>query len=56
MKCTDCKEDVDEVTPVKVGRRTLKLCEDCLELSEEQDEIAGEAQSVIQGMMEYKGR
>ena len=56
MKCSDCQEDVDEVTKVKVGRRTLKLCEDCYEIREEQDAIGAEAESVMQGMMEYKGR
>ena len=56
MICDDCGEEVDELMPVKVRGKRLQLCEDCAEVREEQAEIAGEAESAMQGMMEYKGR
>lgn len=56
MECQDCGEEVDEIVRVKVGRKTLKLCEECAEVRAEQDELAGEAESVMRDMMEYKGR
>lgn len=56
MTCQDCEEEVDELIPVKVGRKRLKLCEECAEVREEQAQIADEAESAMQGMMEYKGR
>jgi protein-arginine kinase activator protein McsA len=56
MVCQECKEEVDELIRVRVGRRTRKLCEQCAELAREEAEIAGEAEGVVRGMMEYKGR
>ena len=56
MQCQDCDDETDEVVRVKVGRKVLKLCEDCADQRREEAEIAGEAESVMRGMMEYKGR
>ncbi|MBK8010966.1 MAG: hypothetical protein IPK13_06420 [Deltaproteobacteria bacterium] len=56
MQCQECQDDVDELIPVKVGRKTRKLCEDCAERVQEADAVAGEAESNMQKMMEYKGR
>ena len=56
MKCQDCGEQVDELRRYKLGRQTLKLCEDCLEIRQEQDEVSAEAESVTRDMMEYSGR
>ena len=56
MECQECGDEIDEVVRVKVGRRTLKLCEDCAERREEAAEIADGALSAMQDMMEYKGR
>lgn len=56
MECQECGESVDELVKVKVGRRTLKVCEDCADELREQAEIADAAESAMQGMMEYKGR
>ena len=56
MECQDCGEEVDEAVPVKVGRKTLKLCEECAEIRQEEVAIAGEAESAMRDMMEYKGR
>jgi hypothetical protein len=55
-KCAICKEEVDEVTVVKVGGRKKKVCEECLEVIEEQEAIAEESESVVQNMMGFKGR
>ena len=44
MRCKNCGEDVDELVPVKIGRKTHKLCEDCTEEALEAAEIASEAE------------
>ena len=54
--CRECKDDVDEVFRTKISGRWIKLCEDCLDRAREQAEIAEESESVIQGMMGFKGR
>ena len=56
MTCQECGEDVDELISMKVGSKRRKLCEECAELAEEEMAIAEEAESAMQGMMEYKGR
>lgn len=56
MECQECHEEVDELMPVKVGKKTRKLCEDCAARHAEESEVAGEAESKMRGMMEYKGR
>lgn len=55
MRCADCGEDADEIKKLKVGRRTVKLCEDCADIRREEAEIAGDAQSAMMDMMEWKG-
>lgn len=55
MQCQECHEETDELTRVKVEGKNRKLCEDCLELWNEQQEIAAEAGRAMRGMMEYKG-
>lgn len=54
--CQRCRDDVDEVKKVKVGRKVVRLCEPCQEEVEQEQEIAAEAEGAIRGMMEYKGR
>lgn len=58
MECQDCGDeiDADDVVRVKVGRRTMKLCEDCAEVRLEEAEIDAEALGAMQDMMGYKGR
>ena len=58
MICKDCGEDVDgdDVVKIKVGSRTLKLCEDCADVRREQAEIGEAAEGAVQDMMGYKGR
>jgi hypothetical protein len=56
MICKECGDEVDELVTLCVGRKKVKLCEDCADRKREELEIAGEAEGVMQGMMEYKGR
>ena len=55
-ECRECGDDVDELFKVKVQGRVQKLCEDCADRAREDAEIAEQSESVIQGMMGYKGR
>jgi ribosome-binding protein aMBF1 (putative translation factor) len=55
-ECRGCDDEVDELVRVKVGRRTLKLCEDCADRAREEAEIAEESEAVVQQMMGFKGR
>lgn len=54
--CRECDSEVDELVKVKVGKKTAKVCEDCADRMREEAEIAEDSESVIQGMMEYKGK
>ncbi len=54
--CKECGDEVDELVTVKVGGRTRKLCEDCADRAREQEEVAEQSESVVQGMMGFKGR
>lgn len=54
--CRECQDEVDALVTVKVGGRAQKLCEDCADRARESNEIARDSESVIQGMMGYKGR
>lgn len=54
MACADCSE-TEDLKKVKVGRKTIKLCEDCADIRRENAEIAGDAQSAMMDMMEWKG-
>ena len=54
--CKGCDEEVDALVSVKVDGKTKKLCEDCADRAREQAEIAEASESVVQGMMGFKGR
>lgn len=54
--CKKCGDDADQLVSVKVGGKTKKLCEDCADRAREADEIAEASESVVQGMMGFKGR
>jgi len=54
--CRECEDDVDELVRIKVGRKTLRLCEDCADRMREEMEIAEESEAVIQQMMGFRGR
>lgn len=54
--CKECDNEVDALVSVKDGKKTRKLCEDCADRARENDEIAEASESVVQGMMGFKGR
>lgn len=54
--CRECQDEVDRLVKVKVGRRTIKVCQDCAERMREEPEIQEESEAVMQDMMGYKGR
>lgn len=54
--CKGCGDDVDELLSVKVGGKSKKLCESCVDLAKENDAIAEESEAVVQNMMGFKGR
>jgi len=54
--CKECDDEVDSLVTVKVGGKSRKVCEDCAERLREQEAIAEESESVVQGMMGFKGR
>jgi ribosome-binding protein aMBF1 (putative translation factor) len=54
--CRECNDDVDKLVSVKVTGKTRKVCADCADRLREEGEIAEASESVIQGMMGYKGR
>ena len=47
---------MDELVSVKVDGKKKKLCEDCVELAQEQEALAEESEAVVQQMMGFKGR
>lgn len=54
--CKGCNDEVDALVAVKVDGKKVKLCQDCADRAREEGEVARESESVIQGMMGYKGR
>jgi ribosome-binding protein aMBF1 (putative translation factor) len=54
--CRECQDEVDELVSVKVGSKRVKVCSDCADRLREEQEIARESESVVQGMMGFKGR
>jgi len=54
--CKSCGEDADELVSVKVGGKTKKVCTDCAERAAEEEAVAEASESVVQGMMGFKGR
>jgi hypothetical protein len=54
--CKGCGEEVDTVVAVKVQGKARKLCEDCADRVREEGEIAEASESVVQNMMEFKGK
>ena len=54
--CKECEDEVDELVKVKVGKRTVRVCEDCADRLREEAQIAEESESVIQDMMGFKVR
>ncbi len=54
--CKECDDEVDSLVTVKVGGKARKVCEDCADRLREQEEVAEASESVVQGMMGFKGR
>ena len=54
--CKSCGEEVDELFSVKVEGRTRRLCEDCADKANEQQEIQEESEAAVQQMMGFRGR
>ena len=54
--CKGCGEEVDSLVTVRDGKTSKKLCEDCADRAREEGEIAEASESVVQNMMEFKGR
>ena len=54
-QCPQCQEEVDELHPVKIHGKRRRLCEDCLEIAEEEAEIAEMSEAAVKDMMGYKG-
>jgi len=54
--CRECQDEVAKLVSVRVDGTTVKLCPDCADRAREGAEIARESESVVQGMMGFKGR
>ncbi len=54
--CRECNNEVDELKTVKVGSKKKKMCEDCADRVAQEGAVAEESESVVQGMMGFKGR
>jgi len=54
--CKSCGEEAEALVSVKVAGKTKKLCEDCADRLREEGEIQEASESVVQGMMGFKGR
>jgi protein-arginine kinase activator protein McsA len=54
--CRECKEEATTLVSVKIGGKPRKVCSDCADRLREEGEVAEASESVIQGMMGYKGR
>ena len=54
--CKGCNDDVDKLVSVKIAGKVKKLCEDCADRARDEGEIAEASESVMQGMMGFKGR
>jgi hypothetical protein len=54
--CKVCENEVDSLVSVKQDGKTKKMCEDCADRAREEGEIAEASESVVQGMMGFKGR
>jgi hypothetical protein len=54
--CKECENEVESLMTVKVSGKAKKMCEDCADRVRETAEIAEQSESVVQGMMGFKGR
>ena len=49
MTCSECREEVDELTTVRVGGKNKRVCEECEETLREEAEVADAAEEAMQG-------
>ena len=54
--CKACGQEVEGLLSVKVDGKTKKLCEDCVDLANEQADIAQQSEGAVQQMMGFTGR
>ncbi|MEI7894321.1 MAG: hypothetical protein WCI05_14600 [Myxococcales bacterium] len=54
--CKSCDNEVETLVTVKVKGKAKKMCEDCADRIREEEEVAEASESVVQGMMGFKGR
>jgi ribosome-binding protein aMBF1 (putative translation factor) len=54
--CKECGDEVETLVTIRVGRKRVKLCEDCADRRREADEIAEESVGVVRNMMGYTGQ
>ena len=54
--CKECGNEADELKTVSVAGKKKKMCEDCADRAREQAEVQEASESVVQGMMGFKGR
>jgi hypothetical protein len=54
--CKSCGEDVEELVSADIGGKKKKVCSDCAERADEEAAVAEASESVVQGMMGFKGR
>src|SRR3954454_24885058 len=46
--CKSCGEDVEQLVTVKVGGKSKKLCEDCVDRAREEAEVAEASEAAVQ--------
>ncbi len=54
--CKTCGEEVETLVTVKIGGKAKKVCEDCAERAQQEQEIAEASEGAVQDMMGFKGR
>jgi hypothetical protein len=54
--CRECGDEVEALVMVRVGRKRVKLCEDCADRLREAAEIAEESEGVVRNMMGFSGQ
>ena len=54
--CKECQDEVEELVTVRVAGRNRRVCEDCAERLQEEEDIAEESEAAVQQMMGFKGR
>ncbi len=55
-ECKQCGDEVDELVSVKVAGKRKKLCEQCAEELDHDEQMAEQAEAAVQQMMGFQGR